>query len=193
MQWQTTAPATKATLGRERGGARESEEKKKNATLKASGRRRACALYSSPFLSPRAPARAAPRWPPRTRPGGPAPPPAATLSAYAHTSHHTPPHSHAHAHAQQPPGRSSSTAPPSTSAPCPPPAAARRVATRMGNKATGGPFAPLVVVFRNAMGVKEFNMFRGKAISLHSQGADGWLGGTKKKRERGRARANTKP
>ena len=40
-----------------------------------------------------------------------------------------------------------------------------------GNKGEGGPFAPLVVVVRNAMGVKEFNQFRGKAISIHSQGA----------------------
>lgn len=41
---------------------------------------------------------------------------------------------------------------------------------RMGNKATGGPFAPLVVVVRNIVGDKEFNKLRGKAISLHSQG-----------------------
>ena len=40
---------------------------------------------------------------------------------------------------------------------------------RLGNKATGGPFAPLVVVVRSAMGEKEFNKLRGKAISLHSQ------------------------
>lgn len=40
----------------------------------------------------------------------------------------------------------------------------------MGNKATGGPFAPLVVVVRNIVGDKEFNKLRGKAISLHSQG-----------------------
>jgi len=39
----------------------------------------------------------------------------------------------------------------------------------MGNDQTTGPFAPLVVITRNAMGVKEFNQFRGKAISLHSQ------------------------
>jgi len=39
----------------------------------------------------------------------------------------------------------------------------------MGNKSTGGPFAPLVVVVKNAMGTKEFNKLRGKAISLHSQ------------------------
>jgi hypothetical protein len=39
-----------------------------------------------------------------------------------------------------------------------------------GNKGEGGPFAPLVVVIRNAMGTKEFNQLRGKAISLHSQG-----------------------
>jgi hypothetical protein len=41
----------------------------------------------------------------------------------------------------------------------------------MGNKATGGPFAPLVVVVRNVVGEKDFNKLRGKAISLHSQGA----------------------
>lgn len=46
---------------------------------------------------------------------------------------------------------------------------ATRVVTSMGNNATGGPFAPLVVVTRNVMGKKEFNMFRGKAIALHSQ------------------------
>lgn len=45
----------------------------------------------------------------------------------------------------------------------------------MGNKASGGPFSPLVVVVRNAMGEKEFNKLRGKAISLHSQGECGWL------------------
>lgn len=46
--------------------------------------------------------------------------------------------------------------------------ASRRV-TCMGNKSTGGPFAPLVVVIRNYMGVKQFNQLRGKAIALHSQ------------------------
>lgn len=46
----------------------------------------------------------------------------------------------------------------------------RRQVVRMGNKATGGPFAPLVVVVRNIVGDKEFNKLRGKAISLHSQG-----------------------
>lgn len=30
-------------------------------------------------------------------------------------------------------------------------------------------FAPIVRVVRNIMGVKEFNKFRGKAISIHSQ------------------------
>lgn len=45
----------------------------------------------------------------------------------------------------------------------------RRKVTVMGNKATGGPFAPLVRVVRNVMGTKEFNKFRGQAISLHSQ------------------------
>lgn len=42
-----------------------------------------------------------------------------------------------------------------------------------GNKGSTGPFAPIVVVVRNAMGMKEFNQFRGKAISLHSQGEQG--------------------
>ncbi|GFR44663.1 hypothetical protein Agub_g5953 [Astrephomene gubernaculifera] len=45
----------------------------------------------------------------------------------------------------------------------------RKVATMMGNKATTGPFAPLVVVVRGAIGDKPFNQLRGKAISLHSQ------------------------
>lgn len=40
----------------------------------------------------------------------------------------------------------------------------------MGNKGEGGPFAPLVRLVRGVMGQKEFNQFRGKAISLHSQG-----------------------
>ncbi|KAK9839792.1 hypothetical protein WJX81_002061 [Elliptochloris bilobata] len=44
-----------------------------------------------------------------------------------------------------------------------------RQVTRMGNKSGSGPFTPLVIVVRNAMGKKEFNQFRGKAISLHSQ------------------------
>jgi len=39
----------------------------------------------------------------------------------------------------------------------------------MGNKASGGPFSPLVVVTRNIVGEKDFNKLRGKAISLHSQ------------------------
>jgi hypothetical protein len=39
----------------------------------------------------------------------------------------------------------------------------------MGNKGENGPFAPLVRVVRNVMGTKEFNQFRGKMISLHSQ------------------------
>jgi len=38
----------------------------------------------------------------------------------------------------------------------------------MGNSGTGGPFAPVVVVVRDAVGKKEFNKLRGKAISLHS-------------------------
>jgi hypothetical protein len=45
-----------------------------------------------------------------------------------------------------------------------------------GNAGTNGPFAPLVRVVRNAMGVKPFNQFRGKAISLHSQGKQGVTG-----------------
>jgi hypothetical protein len=57
--------------------------------------------------------------------------------------------------------------------PSPPPLrpTARRAALRVvaGNNATGGPFAPIVVVVRDVMGKKEFNLFRGKAISLHSQ------------------------
>jgi len=48
-------------------------------------------------------------------------------------------------------------------------AAPKRQIVRMGNKSTGGPFAPLVVVVRNIIGEKDFNKFRGKAISLHSQ------------------------
>ena len=46
----------------------------------------------------------------------------------------------------------------------------RAATTMMGNKATGGPFSPLVVVARNVIGEKDFNKIRGKAISLHSQG-----------------------
>jgi hypothetical protein len=45
----------------------------------------------------------------------------------------------------------------------------RKPVTMMGNKATTGPFAPLVVVVRGAIGEKPFNQLRGKAISLHSQ------------------------
>jgi hypothetical protein len=47
----------------------------------------------------------------------------------------------------------------------------RRAALRVvaGNKGENGPFAPIVRVTRNAMGTKEFNQLRGKAISLHSQ------------------------
>lgn len=49
-------------------------------------------------------------------------------------------------------------------------AAGRRQQTIVaGNPGSNGPFAPLVRVVRDAMGVKEFNQFRGKAISLHSQ------------------------
>lgn len=40
----------------------------------------------------------------------------------------------------------------------------------MGNKNDGkGLFAPIVVIARNAIGKKEFNQLRGKAIALHSQ------------------------
>eukprot|EP01026_Neomeris_dumetosa_P046834 TRINITY_DN40007_c0_g1_i1.p2 TRINITY_DN40007_c0_g1~~TRINITY_DN40007_c0_g1_i1.p2 ORF type:complete len:125 (-),score=2.53 TRINITY_DN40007_c0_g1_i1:293-667(-) len=39
----------------------------------------------------------------------------------------------------------------------------------MGNKATTGPFAPIVRITRQIVGQKEFNKLRGKAISLHSQ------------------------
>lgn len=45
----------------------------------------------------------------------------------------------------------------------------RKIVQMMGNKSTGGPFAPLVVIVRSGMGDKDFNKFRGKAISLHSQ------------------------
>lgn len=45
----------------------------------------------------------------------------------------------------------------------------RQAATMMGNKASGGPFSPLVVVVRKVVGEKDFNQLRGKAISLHSQ------------------------
>lgn len=47
-----------------------------------------------------------------------------------------------------------------------------RQTVRLGNKNTNGPFAPLVVVVRQAVGEKEFNKIRGKAISVHSQGED---------------------
>lgn len=46
----------------------------------------------------------------------------------------------------------------------------RQLVTISGNPGSNGPFAPLVRVVRDAMGVKEFNQFRGKMISLHSQG-----------------------
>ena len=45
-----------------------------------------------------------------------------------------------------------------------------RQITRMGNKSGSGPFTPLVIIARNVLGKKDFNQFRGKAISLHSQG-----------------------
>lgn len=49
--------------------------------------------------------------------------------------------------------------------------APRRRTVTMGNKGATGPFAPLVVAIRNVYGTKNFNQLRGKAISLHSQGA----------------------
>eukprot|EP00955_Chlamydomonas_euryale_P040777 351806-Chlamydomonas_euryale.AAC.5 len=52
----------------------------------------------------------------------------------------------------------------------------RAATTMMGNKGSGGPFAPLVVVTRNIVGEKDFNKLRGKAISLHSQGRSRGLG-----------------
>eukprot|EP00877_Chromochloris_zofingiensis_P003997 jgi/Chrzof1/13599/Cz08g03220.t1 len=45
----------------------------------------------------------------------------------------------------------------------------RRQVVRLGNKAAGGPFSPMVAIVRSAVGEKEFNKLRGKAISLHSQ------------------------
>lgn len=38
----------------------------------------------------------------------------------------------------------------------------------MANAGTGGPFAPIVVIARDAIGKKDFNKLRGKAISIHS-------------------------
>jgi hypothetical protein len=50
------------------------------------------------------------------------------------------------------------------------PKASRREITMMGNKNAGkGIFAPVVVVTRNIVGVKQFNQLRGKGIALHSQ------------------------
>jgi hypothetical protein len=50
------------------------------------------------------------------------------------------------------------------------PKASRRGITMMGNKNAGkGIFAPVVVVTRNIVGVKQFNQLRGKGIALHSQ------------------------
>jgi len=49
------------------------------------------------------------------------------------------------------------------------PAARGVLRVRAGNDNEGGVFAPIVVVARNVIGVKQFNQFRGKAISLHSQ------------------------
>ncbi|KAF5839851.1 hypothetical protein DUNSADRAFT_18394 [Dunaliella salina] len=45
----------------------------------------------------------------------------------------------------------------------------RGAVTMMGNKGSGGIFAPIVVATRNVVGEKDFNQIRGKAISLHSQ------------------------
>lgn len=44
-----------------------------------------------------------------------------------------------------------------------------RDAVAFANNATTGPFAPMVRVTRNVVGQKDFNKFRGKAISVHSQ------------------------
>ena len=41
----------------------------------------------------------------------------------------------------------------------------------MANTAESGIFSPIVVVVKKALGQKQFNQVRGKAISLHSQGA----------------------
>lgn len=46
---------------------------------------------------------------------------------------------------------------------------ATRQVTRMGNKNTTGPFAPIVRLTRSIMGEKRFNSIRGQGISLHSQ------------------------
>lgn len=47
----------------------------------------------------------------------------------------------------------------------------QRLSVVAGNTNEGGIFSPLVIVAKNAWpgGDKEFNKFRGKAISLHSQ------------------------
>lgn len=55
----------------------------------------------------------------------------------------------------------------------------------MGNKGATGPFAPLVVAIRNVYGTKNFNLLRGKAISLHSQGEEPGRHGMSKGVERG--------
>ena len=49
------------------------------------------------------------------------------------------------------------------------PTAGRTAVIMAGNSATSGPFAPLVRATRGVVGQKDFNKFRGKAISLHSQ------------------------
>jgi hypothetical protein len=48
-------------------------------------------------------------------------------------------------------------------------AARKGLVVLAGNNAANGPFTPIVIVVRNAMGVKAFNQLRGKGISLHSQ------------------------
>ena len=40
----------------------------------------------------------------------------------------------------------------------------------MGKTAQDGIFTPLVVLVRKQLGTKDFNLLRGKGISLHSQG-----------------------
>jgi len=63
-----------------------------------------------------------------------------------------------------------------------------RAAVAMGNNASDGPFSPLVKVVRTAIGQKEFNQLRGKAISAHSQGEGGWRRGEGARAARGARR-----
>lgn len=58
-----------------------------------------------------------------------------------------------------------------------PSAGAARLVTVAANNATTGPFAPLVRVTRDIVGQKDFNKFRGKAISTHSQVIKEFCGG----------------